>query len=151
MSGIDKMKDKIKKKMTLDDLPSPSPAIEREKNSEINIAVHTAAQPDHVSDPDTNRLQALLEQAAESPLPSITAQPEVQQYSYTEVQQNRTSTMPQNEVYYKKVTLYLTPELHKAFNDIYAQRMLQGRKTEKSSLICEAVELLRKKEYGLTE
>lgn len=145
MSGIDKMKDKIKKKMTLDDLPSPE--IEREKS----IAVHTAVHPEHEADPDTNRLLALVEQATEAPPPSLTAQPKAQQYSHTEAQQNRGAVMQQNEVYYKKVTLYLTPELHKAFNDIYAQRILQGRKTDKGALICEAVELLRKNEYGLTE
>lgn len=49
-------------------------------------------------------------------------------------------------VYGRKMTLYLTEEMYKAFNDIYANRMLEGRKTEKSALICEAVELLRKHE-----
>lgn len=46
----------------------------------------------------------------------------------------------------KKMTMYLTEELYKAFNDIYAQRMIEGRKTEKSELICEAVRLLVERE-----
>lgn len=50
------------------------------------------------------------------------------------------------ESYSKKVTLYLKPRLYKAFNDIYAKRMIEDRKTDKSALICEAIELLIEKE-----
>ena len=57
----------------------------------------------------------------------------------TAIQQNKTS-------YGRKVTLYMTEDMYKAFNDIYAQRMIEGRKTEKSALICEAVELLKRNE-----
>jgi hypothetical protein len=46
----------------------------------------------------------------------------------------------------KKVTYYLTEEMYKAFNDVYARRILEGRKTDKSTLISEAVELLYKHE-----
>lgn len=48
--------------------------------------------------------------------------------------------------YGNKTTLYLTEKLFKAFNDIYAKRMLEDRKTDKSALICEAIELLVEKE-----
>ena len=41
-----------------------------------------------------------------------------------------------------KMTFNLTEESYKAFNDLYAKRMLQGRKTEKSDLICEAIQWL---------
>ena len=45
-----------------------------------------------------------------------------------------------------KMTFNLTEFFYKAFNDIYAKRMLQGRKTEKSELICQAIALLVKAE-----
>ena len=45
-----------------------------------------------------------------------------------------------------KMTFNLTEEIYKAFNDLYANRMLQGRKTEKSELICEAIQWLIKME-----
>lgn len=48
--------------------------------------------------------------------------------------------------YARKVTLYLTEDLYKAFNDIYATRLLRGRATEKSALVCEAIGLLFEKE-----
>ena len=44
------------------------------------------------------------------------------------------------------MTFNLTEETYKAFNDLYANRMLQGRKTEKSELICEAIQWLIKME-----
>ncbi len=45
-----------------------------------------------------------------------------------------------------KMTFNLTESFYKAFNDIYAKRLLQGRKTEKSELICQAIALLVKAE-----
>lgn len=45
-----------------------------------------------------------------------------------------------------KMTFNLTEEIYKAFNDLYANRMLQGRKTEKSDMICEAIQWLIKME-----
>jgi hypothetical protein len=44
------------------------------------------------------------------------------------------------------MTFNLTEDIYKAFNDLYAHRILQGRKTEKSELICEAIQLLLKLE-----
>ena len=45
-----------------------------------------------------------------------------------------------------KMTFNLTEDVYKAFNDLYANRMLQGRKTEKSEMICEAIQWLVKME-----
>ena len=45
-----------------------------------------------------------------------------------------------------KMTFNLTEDVYKSFNDLYAHRMLQGRKTEKSEMICEAIEWLIKME-----
>jgi|ERR1700722_13715818 len=49
-----------------------------------------------------------------------------------------------------KMTFNLTEDIYKAFNDLYAKRMLQGRKTEKSELICEAIQWLIKMEEDET-
>lgn len=45
-----------------------------------------------------------------------------------------------------KMTFNLSEKAFKLFNDLYAKRMLKGRKTEKSDLICEAIEWLAKME-----
>lgn len=41
-----------------------------------------------------------------------------------------------------KMTFNLREDIYKAFNDLYAHRILQGRTTEKSEMICEAIQLL---------
>lgn len=45
-----------------------------------------------------------------------------------------------------KMTFNLSEKAFKTFNDLYAKRMLKGCKTEKSDLICEAIEWLAKME-----
>ena len=44
-----------------------------------------------------------------------------------------------------KMTFNMREDIYKAFNDLYANLILQGRQTEKSELICEAIQLLLKK------
>jgi hypothetical protein len=101
-SGIDHMKEKIKKKLTLDDM------------DHSHTSVHTAIHTD-------------LHQKRELP--------------------NTSSLNPNGKLQYnRKVTLYLTEDMYKAFNDIYAKRILDNNKTDKSVLICEAIELLSEKE-----
>lgn len=112
MSGINEMKEKIKKKLSLDDMTT--------SHTEVISAVNTAVQPNGYVDEEKNIKENLI------------IQQNVQQYS-----------KPQ---YTKKMTLYLTEELYKSFNDIYAKRMLEGRKTDKSVLICEAIQLLVEQE-----
>jgi len=41
-----------------------------------------------------------------------------------------------------KLTFNVNSDTFKAFNEIYAQRIIEGEKTEKSVLICEAIKLL---------
>jgi hypothetical protein len=45
-----------------------------------------------------------------------------------------------------KLTFNVNEDTFLAFNEIYAKRMLDGNKTEKSVLICEAIKLLYEKE-----
>lgn len=49
---------------------------------------------------------------------------------------------PPKKVSTYKMTFNLSEQMYKAFNDLYAHRLLQGRKTEKSDMICEAIKLL---------
>lgn len=46
----------------------------------------------------------------------------------------------------KKVTYYLTEKENKKFEEIYARRLTSGNKTDRSSLICEAIRLLYRNE-----
>jgi len=48
-----------------------------------------------------------------------------------------------------KVTFNLTENIYKDFNDLYANRILQGRKTDKSEMICEAIQWLIKMDEQL--
>jgi len=52
---------------------------------------------------------------------------------------------PQKQPTYR-MTFILTERIYKAFNDLYAQRILDGCKTDKSELICEAIQWLIKME-----
>lgn len=45
-----------------------------------------------------------------------------------------------------KMTFNLREDIHKAFNDLYANRILRGCMTEKSEMICEAIQWLIKME-----
>ncbi len=45
-----------------------------------------------------------------------------------------------------KMTFNLREDIYTAFNKLYAHRMLQGRMTEKSEMICEAIQCLIKME-----
>jgi hypothetical protein len=47
-----------------------------------------------------------------------------------------------------KLTLYLTAEEERLFNEIYIKRMKENNKTDRSSLFAEAVQLLHRKELA---
>lgn len=72
----------------------------------------------------------------------------LQQSVNPEIQQHSAAGEPVSPPRMKKVTYYLTEEMYKAFNDVYAKRMLEGRTTDKSTLISEAVELLYRGEMA---
>jgi hypothetical protein len=151
MSGIEKMKNKIKNKMTIEDLPSPT-----KKNDKGTHAVHTAVQEDVST--TVNKAEKEEQKAKEptkSPFHQMQDNNVAQNVTYIQpnVQQNVSAANYQtqyrtakNEIQTKKVTLYLTEEMYIAFNEIYARRILEGRKTDKSGLINEAVALLLKSE-----
>ncbi|MCH9631548.1 MAG: hypothetical protein S4CHLAM37_15710 [Chlamydiia bacterium] len=47
-----------------------------------------------------------------------------------------------------KLTLYLTEEEEKLFNEIYIKRLQENRKTDRSTIFAEAVKLLYKHEVA---
>ena len=57
----------------------------------------------------------------------------------------RQATVADRPVFYK-ATFNLPEDIHKELEHLYARRMLQGCKTAKSDLICEAIEWLVKME-----
>ena len=84
-------------------------------------------------------------------------QPEIQldrKQDFQSIRQNSifpTSKQQSQKIPTYKMTFNLTEDVYKAFNDLYANRMLQGRKTEKSEMICEAIQWLIKMEDEQTE
>lgn len=165
MSGIDKMTAKIKKKMTLDDLPT------LEKSSVlVETELHTNSESAHerningnlesqkASSPYNYASKSLENQKAGYPIKQIAeniqnqplsvqkldgwmgVNPENQQPTIQTTQETGASPLKKANSY--KMTFQLSEKIYKAFNDLYAKRMLEGRKTEKSELICEAIECL---------
>lgn len=47
-----------------------------------------------------------------------------------------------------RFTLYLTDEAFKKFNELYAFRVMTGRKDKKSDVLCEAIELMHAQEFN---
>lgn len=98
---------------------------------------------------------SLKEGFSTTPQPETIAQPPVQpatqrrSFAHPELIQPEIQAVQQQimkPAYGRKMTLYVTEDLFKAFNDIYATRLLHGRATEKSALVCEAIALLYEKE-----
>ena len=55
-------------------------------------------------------------------------------------------SQPPKKIRKQKVTFNIPEELVEQFDHIYAQRILNGVKTDKTTLICEAITLLLDKE-----
>lgn len=170
MSGINELKEKSKKQLEMNEKRKMGlgemfenqtvgkPGIQKDSNPEIKQAAqldvqqsinpisHTAAHPEvQLSTPPDLQQAAISEsqkdghtaihpaermEAPKQPLqparqPTILSKPSKSQ---------RIPTC--------KMTFNLREDIHKAFNDLYANRILQGRATEKSEMICEAIQLL---------
>jgi hypothetical protein len=77
------------------------------------------------------------------PVGKMEAQPDVKLEPQTARQPTILSKPSKNQrIPTCKMTFNLREDIHKAFNDLYANRILQGRATEKSEMICEAIQLL---------
>jgi len=138
MSGINELKRKTK--MSLDELYEGKTVGKTVKQKESNPERKEETQPDsqnkisqssqEISHP-TNQLDRQMENNLD-----------VRQESHSapSVYLNAKPQMQKMQTY--KMTFNLTEDVYKAFNDLYAQRMLQGRKTDKSDMICEAIHWL---------
>ncbi|NNM43452.1 MAG: hypothetical protein HKM07_03835 [Chlamydiae bacterium] len=128
MSGIEEMKKRTKLSM--------------EEMYDNPIAEKVEIQK-NVSQERQKPIKTLNQESVKETIQKL-AHPEIQQPKQTDVFPVK-QVQPQKAPTYK-MTFMLTEDIYKAFNDLYAKRMLQGRKTEKSDLICEAIEWLIKME-----
>lgn len=116
--------------------PSINPPNQPEKNPSIQKSGKEPSQPDTwKAEQPENHINGLMDN-------QITRQPPLFPTKQIQIQKMPTC----------KMTFNLTEDIYKAFNDLYAKRMLQGRKTEKSELICEAIQwLIKMEEVGTNE
>jgi hypothetical protein len=170
MSGINELKEKSKKhlevnekrKMGLGEIfenqPVGKPDSQKDGKPEIkeptqldvqqpkNPIIQTAAHPE-VQPAISQTIFPSPQPAGQPlvhPLGNMAAQPDVKpepqpvrQPTIFSSKQSRNQKIPTC-----KMTFNLREDIHKAFNDLYANRILQGRATEKSEMICEAIQLL---------
>jgi len=138
MSGINELKRKTK--MSLDELYEGKTVGKTVKQKESNPERKEEIQPD-----SQNKISQSSQERSH-PTNQLDRQMEnnldVRQESHSapSVYLNAKPQMQKMQTY--KMTFNLTEDVYKAFNDLYAQRMLQGRKTDKSDMICEAIHWL---------
>jgi len=165
MSGINEIKKKAK--LSIDEMYDNQPVgkldIQEESKPESKQTNHPTIQK--ANKPDDQPANSPLEQEKSEPdnqkpgrkVNQPTRQPEVQidrKQDFQSIRQNSifpTSKQQSQKIPTYKMTFNLTEDIYKAFNDLYANRMLQGRKTEKSEMICEAIQWLIKMEDEQTE
>lgn len=117
-------------------------------NPVTHAPIHPEVQP--VSQPSPH--QAIL------PSPQVAVQPAVQPIGKPEIQVEEKAeniSSKQSPIFSSgknqristiKTTFNIREDIHKAFSELYAHRILKGRPTEKSEMICEAIQLLLLKE-----
>ncbi|CDZ81847.1 hypothetical protein BN1013_02383 [Candidatus Rubidus massiliensis] len=160
MSGINEIKKKAK--LSIDEM------YDNQSVGKLDIQEETKPESKQSSQPTKQKVNKPDDQPAISPFnqehseldnqkngrktnqPS--GQPEIQldrKQDFQSIRQNSmfpTSKQQTQKIPTYKMTFNLTEDIYKAFNDLYANRMLQGRKTEKSEMICEAIQWLIKME-----
>ena len=168
MSGIKNLKEKSKMKLDemFDTKPVGKPDTQKDGKEEIKQTTQLDSQ--QIINPISQLLNKPDVQPASQPTHQETKLPPSQFSGQTasqppgkletlldvkpEIQISRhTPTFPAKQPQNQKVPTYkmtfnLSEDVYKAFNDLYANRMLQGRKTEKSEMICEAIQWLIKME-----
>lgn len=155
MSGIKNLKEKSKIQLDemFDSKPVGKPGIQKNGKEEIKESIHLDIQQpinpiiQTTNNPETQPTSQKPTQPASQPPGKMENQPD----GNPEIQMARQASVfstkphsPKEPTY--KMTFNLTQEIYKAFNDLYANRMHQGKKTEKSELICEAIQWLIKME-----
>lgn len=164
MSGIKNIKEKSKIQLDemFDSKSVGKPDIQKDGNPEIkqttqpdvqqpiNPVIHTAAHPEVRPSTPPSFQQAAIPvphpagHTAVHPVGIMGVQedvrPEFQPPRQTSIFSAKQSKNQKIQTY--KMTFNIREDIHKAFHDLYANRILQGRATEKSEMICEAIQLL---------
>lgn len=157
MSGINEIKKKAK--LSIDEMYENKIVgkldVHKDGNPDGNKSTQLEGLPPNHADPYQNNSSSLQE--AEPAMTHGVDHPAIQMSGKVE---NNPEVKPDSQVLRNpsaftqiklktptyKMTFNLTEEIYKSFNDLYANRMLQGRKTDKSELICEAIRWLVKME-----
>lgn len=165
MSGISEIKKKAK--LSIDEMYDNQPVGKLDNQKEgkpeskqtIQPVIQLENKPDYhpATSPTFQEVgQSLNRQAGQTTIHQngkLETNPDIKQ----ETQPTRpTAIFPATKQQTQKISTYkmtfnLTEDIYKAFNDLYANRMLQGRKTEKSEMICEAIQWLIKMEEEQTQ
>ncbi len=156
MSGINEIKKKAK--LSIDEMYDNQTVgkldVQEEIKTENKQSSQTEIQPDYqTTNKEANHEEKHLEsQKFDKKTTQLSDNPENHVNHKQDFQSNRqtslflSSKQQIQKIHTYKMTFNLTEEIYKAFNDLYANRMLQGRKTEKSEMICEAIQWLIKME-----
>lgn len=175
MSGIEEIKKKAK--LSMDEMyeveqvgnMANQKAVQPDTQQPIQTSVKKVIQQANTQkkkigkEGSTAMEQPYLKPKTFQPETETSKQPEIQSAIQIEIQKSeqpntqplnqlaesliRQAQPPKSETY--KMTFVLPEQVYKEFNDLYAKRMLQGRKTEKSNLICEAIGWLLKMEVKI--
>lgn len=137
-AGISEIKKKAK--LSLDEMYDDIPVgvldnqkeNKPEKQLSNNPAIQHSNSPIQVQADEPQKTQPDLEQISHS--------------SHASASLFTSSKQPLQKIPTYKMTFNLSEGVYKAFNNLYANRMIQGRKTEKSEMICEAIQWLIKME-----
>lgn len=137
---------------------------EIKQSNQLDIQKSTKPVSQAATHPEVQPSSQPLHQQTISPNPHLHGQPTTQPVGKMETQTDvnpepqtaRQPTIfstkqPKNQkVPTFKMTFNLREDIHKAFNDLYAHRILRGEAPEKSEMICEAIEWLIKMEEKRT-
>lgn len=165
MSGINEIKKKAK--LSIDEMYDNQPVGKLDSQEESKPENKQPTQPTNqkANKPNDQPNNSPIDQEKNEPnnqkngrkANQPSRQPEIQldrKQDFQSIRQNSifpTSKQQSQKIPTYKMTFNLTEDIYKAFNDLYANRMLQGRKTEKSEMICEAIQWLIKMEDEQTE
>jgi hypothetical protein len=161
MSGINEIKKKAK--LSIDEMYDNQSVekldIQEKTKPEIKQSSQTEIQPYYqTTKKEVTQKESYLESQKNGKKPvQLSGEPEIHINGKPDFQPMKTSMFSSSSKQQiqkaptYKMTFNLTEEIYKAFNDLYANRMLRGRKTEKSEMICEAIQWLIKMEEEQAE
>jgi ABC-type Zn2+ transport system substrate-binding protein/surface adhesin len=144
MSGIDKIKHKAK--LSLDEMFDNQSVGLMENQEVVNPGNKQHGQPANhmIRQQDNHTLNQTNRQTDDQQNGKVDNHFYLKPDNQTNIQSFPIKKQQTQKEATYKMTFNLREEIYKSFNDLYAQRMLQGRKTEKSEMICEAIQWLIK-------